>query len=179
MRRSRPTRAQPIHIWRLDYSAHNHTGKPLDYLTASFFIEAPNPPCTNWSGEGPGGGPSGDVTDDEGIPAHPLWGDELLTLPKPSGLGVGEVARDTEFLLVFHADRPVFKELESSFHFCPDQVPGPGCGYADRAAAPSEGRQRHGSSFPPTSWPTSICGRPSSWCGRRTRRGLGRPCRSS
>ena len=117
---------QAIHIWRLDYSAHNNTGKALDYLTASFFIEAPHPPCTNWSGEGPGGGPSGDVTDDEGFPAHPLWGDVLVTLPKPSGLGVGEVERDTDFLLVFHADRPVFTKWNVNFTFARTKSQDPG-----------------------------------------------------
>ena len=47
---------RPLHVWQLDMSVHNNTGKPLDFLSADFNIESPWPPCTNWSGEGPGGG---------------------------------------------------------------------------------------------------------------------------
>ena len=116
---------QPLHLWRLDYSAHNNTGKALDYLSAHFNIESPHPPCTNWSKEGPGS-PSGDVTDDEGNFAHPAWGDRLLTLPKPFGLGVGEVDRDTDFLLVFHVDRPVFTKWNVHFTFARTKAQDPG-----------------------------------------------------
>ena len=35
---------QPLQVWQLDFSAHNNTGKPLDFLTAVFNIEAPDPP---------------------------------------------------------------------------------------------------------------------------------------
>ena len=50
---------QPLHVWQLDIFAHNLTGKPLDFLSADFNIESPWPPCTNWSGEGPGRDPGG------------------------------------------------------------------------------------------------------------------------
>ena len=106
---------RPIHVWRLDFSAHNNTGKALDFLTASFFIEAPEPPCTNWSGEGPGGGPSGDFTDDEGIPGHPLPGDQLRVLSRAGGMEVGEVERETDFLVVFHTHKPVFAQWSVDF----------------------------------------------------------------
>ena len=108
---------QSLHVWRIDFSAHNHTGKPLDFLTASFFIEASNPPCTNWSGEGPGGGPAGDFTDDEGIRGHPLPGDQLRVLSRPDGMTIGEVERDTDFLVVFHPHKPVFKNWSVNFTF--------------------------------------------------------------
>ena len=32
---------QPLHVWQLDISAHNLTGKPLDFLSATFNIESP------------------------------------------------------------------------------------------------------------------------------------------
>ena len=53
---------QPLHVWQLDYSAHNGTGKALSYLRADFEIESEHPPCTNWTGEGPGGGVAGGRT---------------------------------------------------------------------------------------------------------------------
>ena len=49
---------RPLHVWQLDMSVHNNTDKPLDFLSADFNIESPWPPCTNWSGEGRGGGPA-------------------------------------------------------------------------------------------------------------------------
>ena len=108
---------QPLHVWQLDISAHNNTGKPLDFLRADFDIESPWPPCTNWSGEGPGGGPAGDFVDAEGWPKSPEWADTLEVLFMPSGMRVGQVERDTVFLVVFHKDRPVFKKWSVNFTF--------------------------------------------------------------
>ena len=44
---------QPLHVWRLDLSIHNNSGKAVEFLRADFEIDSPHPPCTNWSGEGP------------------------------------------------------------------------------------------------------------------------------
>ena len=108
---------QPLHVWQLDISAHNLTGKPLDFLSADFNIESPWPPCTNWSGEGPGGGPSGDFVDAEGQPQPVSWAGTLKVLSMPYGMRVGQVERDTVFLAVFHEDRPVFKNWSVDFTF--------------------------------------------------------------
>ena len=106
---------QPLHVWQLDISAHNKTGKPLDFLRADFDIESPWPPCTNWSGEGPGGGPAGDFVDAEGRPKSPEWAGTSEVLFMPSGMRVGQVERDTVFLVVFHPDKPVFKKWSVNF----------------------------------------------------------------
>ena len=106
---------QPLHVWQLDISAHNNTGKPLDFLRADFDIESPWPPCTNWSGEGPGGGPAGDFVDAEGRPKSPEWAGTSEVLFMPSGMRVGQVERDTVFLVVFHPDKPVFKKWSVNF----------------------------------------------------------------
>ena len=108
---------QPLHVWQLDISAHNLTGKPLDFLSATFNIESPWPPCTNWSGEGPGGGSSGDFVDAEGRPQPVSWAGALKVLSMPYGMRVGQVERDTVFLEVFHEDRPVFKNWSVDFTF--------------------------------------------------------------
>ena len=108
---------QPLHVWQLDISAHNLTGKPLDFLSADFNIESPWPPCTNWSGEGPGGGPSGDFVDAEGQPQPVSWAGALKVLSMPYGMRVGQVERDTVFLAVFHEDRPVFKNWSVDYTF--------------------------------------------------------------
>ena len=127
---------QPLHVWRLDFSAHNNTGKALDFLTASFFIEAPEPPCTNWSGEGPGGGPSGDFTDDEGIPGHPLPGDQLRVLSRAGGMEVGEVERETDFLVVFHTHKPVFAQWSVNFTVARTRSRAPAAGQPAGQAPP-------------------------------------------
>ena len=94
---------QPLHIWRIDLSVHNNSGNPIEFLRARFNIESPSPPCTNWSGDGPGGGPEGDLVDAEGNPGFLLSsGLPFYTISKPYGMAAGEVDRETVFLLVFH-----------------------------------------------------------------------------
>ena len=116
-RKIRANQGRPLHVWQLDISAHNQTGKPLDFLRADFTIESPWPPCTNLSGEGPGGGPSGDFIDAEGRPKSVEWADTLKVLSMPSGMRAGQVERDTVFLVVFLEDRPVFKNWSVDFTF--------------------------------------------------------------
>ena len=108
---------QPLHVWQLDISAHNRTGKALDFLRADFTIDSPWPPCTNWSGEGSGGGPAGDFVDAEGHPRPVQWAGTLKVLSRVGGMRVGEVERDTAFLPVFHKDKPVFKDWQVYFTF--------------------------------------------------------------
>ena len=43
---------QPLHVWRLDFSAHNNTGKPLDFLTALPY-RSPQPPLHQLERRGP------------------------------------------------------------------------------------------------------------------------------
>ena len=129
---------QPLHVWRLDISAHNQTGKALDFLRADFTIDSPWPPCTNWSGEGPGGGPAGDFVDAEGHPRPVQWAGTLKVLSRVGGMGVGEVERDTVFLVVFHQDRPVIKRWSVDFSFARQgsQAQQPPAGPQSREAPP-------------------------------------------
>ena len=108
---------RPLHVWQLDMSVHNNTGKTLDSLRADFEIDSPWQPCTNWSGEGPGGGPAGEFVDAEGRPSPVGWATPFRVLSRASGMGVGEVERDTLFQLVFHRDKPVFKNWWGDFTF--------------------------------------------------------------
>ncbi len=94
---------RPLHVWQLDFSAYNGTGKALSYLKAGFEIESEWPPCTNWSG------PSGSYS------KPVLWAGSFQLLQKPGGMEPGEVVRDTIFLLVFHEHQPVFKRWGVNF----------------------------------------------------------------
>ena len=136
---------RPLHVWQLDMSVHNQTGKPLDFLSADFNIESPWPPCTNWSGEGPGGGPSGDFVDAEGQPQPVSWAGTLKVLSMPYGMRVGQVERDTVFLAVFHEDRPVFKNWSVDFTFARQGSQG----RQAAAAAPSRAAPRQRVQLPP------------------------------
>ena len=109
---------RPLHVWQLDFSAHNNTGRTLDFLQANFDIQAPQAPCTNWSGEGPGRGPAGDFTDLQGNRGfvEPA-GVTFKGLSRVSGMGAGEAARDRMFMLVFHEYEPVFKRWSVHFTF--------------------------------------------------------------
>lgn len=94
---------RPLHVWQLDFSAYNGTGKALSYLRAGFEIESQWPPCTNWSG------PSGTYS------KPVLWAGSFQLLQKADGMEPGEVVRDTIFLLVFHEHQPVFKRWGVNF----------------------------------------------------------------
>ncbi len=136
---------RPLHVWQLDMSVHNNTGNPLDFLSADFNIESPWRPCTNWSGEGPGGGPAGDFVDAEGHPKRLTWADTLKVLSMPYGMRVGQVERDTVFLSVFHEDRPVFKNWWVDFTFARQGSQG----RQAAAAAPSRAAPRQRVELPP------------------------------
>ena len=57
--RIKASHGQPLDVCQLDFSVDNGSGRWLDHLIARYGIESKWPDCTNWSGDGPGGGPSG------------------------------------------------------------------------------------------------------------------------
>ena len=130
---------QPLHVWQLDYSAYNGTGKGLSYLRADFDVESEYPPCSNWTGEGPGNSTTGS----ERYSGPVQWGNQSRTLSAPAGMGSGEVKDGVLYLAVYHTHRPSFRR--SSVHFTfgePDQTAPPP---TEKAAAPppeSETRSR-------------------------------------
>ena len=93
---------QPLDVWQLDFSVYNGSGKWLDHLIARYGIESKWPPCTNWSGDGPGGGPSGTYSG----PVE--WASNIGHIQK-SGRNVvapGATLTATTFIIVFHEDPP-------------------------------------------------------------------------
>ena len=135
---------QPLHVWQLDYSAHNGTGKALSYLRADFEIESEHPPCTNWTGEGPGGGVAGGPYSD-----LVFWGGHTKTLSAPSGMYPRETLQGVLYLAVFHTDRSSFERWSTHFTF----------GQPDKAApsrnpgAPSETAGATREPVPPSGGP--------------------------
>ena len=103
--RMKVNHGQPLHVWRLDFSAYNGSGKPLSSLSAHFKIASEWPPCTNWS-------------DPAGTYAKPvLWGGSFQVLQQPYGMEPGEEVSDTIFLLAFHEHQPEFESWDVDFRF--------------------------------------------------------------
>ena len=126
---------QPLHVWKLDFSAYNGTGKELSYLRADFDVESEYPPCSNWTGEGPGNSATGS----ERYSGPVQWGNQSRTLSATAGMGSGEVREGILYLAVYHTHRPSFRR--SSVHFTfgePDQTARPGPLPAEKAAAPPD-----------------------------------------
>ena len=124
---------QPLHVWQLDYAVRNWTERGLSYLRADFDLESEYPPCSNWTGEGPGNGATGS----ERYSGPVQWGNQSRTLSAPAGMGSGEVKDGVLYLAVYHTHRPSFRR--SSVHFTfgePDQTAPPPTEKA--AASPHE-----------------------------------------
>ena len=125
---------QPLHVWELEYSVHNQTGKALSYLRADFEIESAYPPCTNWTGEGPGHGATGGP-----YSGGVFWGDHAKTLSAPYGMAVGEGMQEVLYLAVFHTDEPSFERWSTHFTFGAAAQPARGPKQPTGNAAPSSG----------------------------------------
>ena len=91
----------------------------LWYLRAVFDIESESPPCTNWTGEGPDGGPTGSEQYSDSV----LWGDQSRTLSAPAGMLRGESRQGVVYLAVFHTDQPSFERWRAYVtHSEPDKA---------------------------------------------------------
>lgn len=111
---------QPLHVWLVEYSVHNRTGRELSYLRADFDVESEYPPCTNWTGEGPGGGaPGGPYVGGVG------WGNHSRTLSAPYGMLPGQVMQEVLYLAVFHTEKPSFSRWSTHFTFGEAAARGP------------------------------------------------------
>ena len=111
--RIKANHGQPLDVWQLDFSVYNGSGKWLDHLIARYGIESKWPPCTNWSGDGPGGGPSGTYSG----PVE--WASTIGHIQK-SGRNVvapGATLTATTFIIAFHEDQPRFANWSLDFTF--------------------------------------------------------------
>ena len=104
---------QPLHVWRMEFTARNGSKRKLDRLTALFKIAAEWPPCTNWKGP-------------EGRYAKRVqWADSFEVLQRPSGIEPGGEASDSVFVLVFHNQQPEFEDWQLDYRFAPESESAP------------------------------------------------------
>ena len=103
--RIRTNHGQPLHVWQLDFTARNDSGRPLDHLTVHFNIAAERPPCTTWSGL------EGSYAKTE------QWASSVEGLQQPYGMAPGAVVGDTVFVLAFHDQQPAFENWQVDYRF--------------------------------------------------------------
>ena len=119
---------QPLHVWQLDYAVRNGTERGLSYLRADFDVESEYPPCSNWTGEGPGNSATGS----ERYSRPGAMGEPIQNPERASGHGFGGgEGRGLVLGRVSHAP-PLVSALVGALH-----VRGAG---SDRPAAHRESR---------------------------------------
>ena len=135
--RLKSNEGQPLHVWRLDLTAANYSGKVIEYLSASVHTESEWPPCTNWDW---------DVLQDYrgGVD----WAGGILSLSQVADMPAGEEVRETMFLLVFEGQEPGFGRWTIDYNFA-DAASAPADRSAPAARPPSTPRSRP-SAAPPS-----------------------------
>ena len=114
---------QPLDLWQVDFTIRNESGREIEYLRASSWMHSEHPPCTNWSGQGPGGGP---VLPEPSLPIPIEWGDYSPLLQKPSGMRPGQQERTSVYVLAWHEHRPRFGEWDIDYDFAKEAAAGKG-----------------------------------------------------
>ena len=112
--RLKGNQGRPLDLWQVDFAIRNESGREIEYLRASGWVHSEHPPCTNWSGEGPGGGP---LRPDPSFPLGIDWADRLEVLSMTNGMRVGQQERRSLYLIVFHEHRPRFGEWDIDYRF--------------------------------------------------------------
>lgn len=103
----RANQDQPLHLWELEFSVFNGSGRALDHLVAYYDIASQWPPCTNWTEQYEGLGlyqwadPSGRIQ---------RTGEATPTLPN-------EALSETIRVLAFNGVRPSFIDWSVNYTF--------------------------------------------------------------
>ena len=104
--RLKANEGQSLHVWRMDLTAANYSGKVIEYLRGSVDVESEWPPCTNWDW---------DVLQD--YPGGVDWAGGILSFQQVADMQPGEEAGETMFLLAFHDQEPGFGRWSIDHNF--------------------------------------------------------------
>ena len=121
--RLKGNQGRPLDLWQVDYTVRNESGRALEHLRASGWVRSEHPPCTNWSGEGPGRGP---VLPEPSLPIPIYWTDNYEMLQMPYGMRRGQQVRRSFYLEVFHENQPRFGEWDIDYTFAKEAGAGRG-----------------------------------------------------
>ena len=108
----RVNQGQPLHLWELEFSVYNGSGRDLDHLVAYYGIESPWPPCTNWT----------ERYELEGDYVYiPVQWTSTSGNIQQSGAGMptrpGQTHSETILLLAFNGVRPQFSDWSVNYTF--------------------------------------------------------------
>ena len=130
----KPNHGRPLDLWQVDFAVRNESGRQIDHLRASSWVRAEHPPCTNWSGEGPGGGP---VLPQPSLLVPTVWSDYFQMLQRADGMGPGEQEHRSLYLVVFEEHQPRFGEWDIDYRFAAGSGGTTQSGQGPQAPAPA------------------------------------------
>ena len=129
-------RGQPLDLWQVDFAVRNESDRPLAYLRASGWVRSEHPPCTNWSGEGPAGGP---LRPDPDLPIPTVWSDYRQPLLMPYGMRPGQQERRAIYLVALRESQPRFGEWDIEYRFAAGTATDPGAALRGGGASGRQG----------------------------------------
>ena len=128
--RMKANEGEPLHLWAVDLSVVNESGRWLESLRANFNIESESPPCTNW-------------TTHAEIPGPERWAGMFRVLQRPYGMPPNDEIRETLTLLVFRGQEPTIGLLAVNYEFTDSEsAAGVGTGAGTAAEEASLGLDR-------------------------------------
>ncbi|MDE0628473.1 MAG: hypothetical protein OXH99_18915 [Bryobacterales bacterium] len=90
---------RPLHLWRIDLSVRNGSGRALEFLRAESWVRSEWPPCTNWDGP--------DVLPEPFIGMS--WADKFDVLGMPYGMRAGQEESRALYMLVSRVPNNISK----------------------------------------------------------------------
>ena len=132
--RLKSNQGRPLDLWQVDFAVRNESGRAIEHLRASGWVRTEHPPCTNWSGEGPGGGP---VLPQPGLMVPTVWSDYFQMLQRADGMRPGEQERRSIYVVVFGECQPRFGEWDIDYRFASGSGGTTQSGPGPQAAAPA------------------------------------------
>ena len=127
----------PLDLWQVDFTIRNESGRPIEYLRATAWLHSEDPPCTNWSGEGPGRGP---VMPEPSLLVPTVWSDYYAPIQMPYGMRINQQKRLSVYLVAFSGQLPRFGEWKIDYRFeaaAEAQVPSGDVSPGQRSGAPA------------------------------------------
>ena len=132
--RLKPNHGRGVDLWQVDFAVRNESGRQIEHLRASGWVRAEHPPCTNWSGEGPGGGP---LLPQPSLLVPVVWSDYYQMLQRADGMRPGEQESRSIYLVVFGEHQPRFGEWDIDYRFAEGGGGTPRSGEGPQAPAPA------------------------------------------
>ena len=106
--RMKANQGRPLHVWRVDLSVRNGSGRELDFLRADSWVLSEWPPCTNWDG------PSASALEPF---IRVEWADTLEVVSMSYGMRRGQQVRRALYVLAFDGHEPRFGEWDIRYTF--------------------------------------------------------------